>query len=146
MIIRKSIQEILNILNHPMYSSQNGKPAYFPLPEESVRLLNAKLKCLRESLAEMEEVRKNELKLDELEEYRESCRFSFIQVGDKWHEIIFKRYSPPTEPKWLEPVLREPILREPVLREPKLLEKKPQRKSDGWRQPDKTQRKPFHRY
>jgi hypothetical protein len=94
--IERRIQEILDILNHPKYSSQNGKPAYFPLPEESVRLLNAKLKCLRESLAEMEEFRKNELKLTGLKEEDESYRLKPIQIGDNYQYLVLKTYKYPT--------------------------------------------------
>ena len=90
--IERSIQEILDILNHPMYSSQNGQPPYSPLPEESVRLLNEQLKYLRESLAKRKEVRKKKLKLDGLKEEDESYRLKPIQIGGKYGYLFYYKY------------------------------------------------------
>ncbi len=140
-----------------MYSSQNGKPPYSPLPEESVRLLNEQLKYLRESLAEREEVRKKELKLAGLKEEDESYRLKPIQIGDKYGYLFWKTYKHPTEPiirfepKWLEPIRLEPILLEPIRLEPirfepKPLKTRPHKKSDGWRQANKNPRGPVCRY
>jgi hypothetical protein len=70
-----------------------------------------------------------------------------IQIGDKYPAEPIIRF----EPKWLEPILLEPtrfepILLEPTRFEPKLLKKKPQKNSNGWRTPNKNQRKPVCRY
>ena len=119
--IKESIQEILNTLNHPMYSSQNGQPPYSQLPEESVRLLNEQLKCLRESLA------KNE---DERKEKFEPIRFEHIWL----------------EPNRLEPIWLKPIRFEPIRLEPKVFKPRKQNKSDGWRTPNQTPRGPVCRY
>ena len=161
MNIRKGIQEILDILNHPMYSSQNGQPPYFPLPEESVRLLNEQLERLKKCLTEMEKVRKEELKLAGLKEEDESYRLKPIQIGDKYQYLVWKTYKYPTEPICDEPILLEPILLEPTRLEPirlepirleptrfepKLLKTRPHKKSDGWRQANKNPRGPVCRY
>lgn len=119
--IKKSIQEILNTLNHPMYSSQNGQPPYSPLPQETVQLLNEQLKCLRESLA------KNE---DERKEKFEPIRFEHIWL----------------EPNRLEPIWLKPIRFEPIRLEPKVFKPRKQNKSDGWRTPNQTPRGPVCRY
>ena len=150
--IERSIQEILDILNHSTNLPLNGQPPYSPLPEESVRLLNEQLKCLRESLAEMDEVRKKELKLDGLKEEDESYRLKPIQIGDKYGYLFWKTYKHPTEPiirfepTRLEPIRLEPIRLEPIRLEPKRLKTKTQKKSDGWRAPNKNQNKPVCRY
>ncbi len=146
------------MLNHWTNLPQNGQPPYSPLSEESVRLLNEELKCLRESLAEREEVRKKELKLAELKEEDESYRLKPIQIGDKYRYLFWKTYKHPTEPiirfepTRLEPIIRfeptrlEPILLEPTRLEPKLLKTRPHKKSDGWRQANKNPRGPVCRY
>jgi hypothetical protein len=71
----------------------NGQPPYSPLPEESVRLLKEQLERLKKFLAEMEKVRKEELKWVELKD------FSIL------HEI---KLHP--EPMWLESIRFEPKL------------------------------------
>jgi len=146
MNIRKGIQEILDILNHPMYSSQNGQPPYFPLPEESVRLLKEQLERLKKFLAEKKEVRKEELKLDGLKE-EESYRIIPIKIGERENILFLKKYKHPIEPIIrFEPTRLEPILLEPMRFEPKLLKTRPHKKSDGWRQANKNPRGPVCRY
>jgi DNA-binding transcriptional MerR regulator len=125
--IKKSIQDIYDILNHWTNLPQNGQPPYSPLPEESVQLLKEQLERLKKSLAEKKEVRKEGLKLAGLKE--------FIIP----HEIKILR----DEPKWLEPIRLEPIRFEPTRFEPtrfepKLLKTRPQKKSDGWRTPNRN--------
>ena len=151
--IERSIQQIYDILNHWTNLPLNGQPPYSPLPEESVRLLKEKLERLKKCLAEMEKVRKEGLKLAGLKEEDESYRLKPIQIGDKYGYLFWKIYKYPAEPiirfepKWLEPILLEPIRFEPILRfEPKLLKTRPHKKSDGWRQANKNQRKPVCRY
>lgn len=145
--IERRIQQIYDILNHWTNLPLNGQPPYSPLPEESVRLLKEQLERLKKSLAEKKEVRKNEFKLDGLKEEDESYRLKPIQIGDKYGYLFWKPYKYPTEPiirfepKWLEPILLEP-----TRFEPKLLKTRPHKKSDGWRTPNKNQRKPVCRY
>ena len=136
--IERSIQEILNTLNHPMYSSQNGEPPYSQLPEESVRLLNKQLKCLRESLAEREDERKEELKLAGLKEFIIPHEIKISRNEPKWLEHIWlepTRFEPIwfehilLEPTRLEPTRLEPILLEPILLEPKLLKTRPHKRA-----------------
>jgi len=149
--IERSIQQIYDILNHWTHVSQNGEPPYSPLPEETIRLLKEELKLRKKSLAEMEEVRKNELKLAGLKEEDKSYRLKSIQIGDNYRDLFWKTYEHPTEPILLEPTRLEPILLEPTRLEPmrfepKLLKTRPQQKSDGWRIPNKNPRRPVCRY
>lgn len=150
--IKTSIQDIYDILNHWTNLPQNGQPPYSPLPEESVQLLKEQLERLKKSLAEKKEVRKEELKLAGLKEEDESYRLKPIQIGDNYQYLFWKPYKYPIEPiirfepKWLEPKWLEPILLEPILLEPKLLKTRPHKKSNGWRQANKNQRKPVCRY
>ena len=116
--IKRSIQEILDMLNHWTNLPLNGEPPYSPLPEESVLLLKEQLECLMKSLAEYEKVQKDELKLAGLKE--------FIIP----HEIKILRFEPTRfEPIW-----------------PKPLKTRPQKKIDGWRTPNKNPRGPVCRY
>jgi hypothetical protein len=141
--IKRSIQEILDMLNHWTNLPLNGEPPYSPLPEESVLLLKEQLECLMKSLAEYEKVQKDELKLAGLKE--------FIIP----HEIKILRFEPTRfEPIWLKPILLEPIRFEPTRFEPtrfepiwpKPLKTRPQKKIDGWRTPNKNPRGPVCRY
>ena len=120
--IKTGIQDIYDILNHWTNLPQNGQPPYSPLPEESVLLLKEQLERLKKYLDENKEVQKDELKLAGLKE--------FIIP----HEIKILR----DEPKWLEPIRLEPIRFEPTRFEPKLLKTRPQKKSDGWRTPNRN--------
>jgi hypothetical protein len=128
--IKDSIRQINEILNHWTNVWKDGIPPFSPLPDESVRLLKNQLEILKKCLAESEEVRKQELKLAGLEEFIIPREIKLIHP----------------EPKWSEPILLKPILLEPTWFEPKLLKTKPQKKSDGWRQANKNQRKPVSRY
>jgi hypothetical protein len=134
--IERSIQEIHDILNH----QQNGD-----LPEESVRLLKEELKLLEKYLAEMEEVRKNELKLAGLKEFIIPDEIKISRNEPKWHEPILLepiRF----EPIRFEPIRFEPIRFEPIRFEPKVLKPRQQKKSDGWKQANKNPRGPVRRY
>ena len=124
--IKISIQQIYDILNHWTNLPLNGQP----LPEESVRLLKEELKLLKKYLAEIEEVRKQA----GLKEFIIPDEIKLIHPEPKWLEPIL------LEPKWLEPKWLEPILLEP-----KLLKTK-QKKSDGWRTPNKNPRRSVCRY
>ena len=117
----RSIKEIHDILNHRSNVSVNGQPPYSPLPEETVGSLKEQLERLKKCLAEREDVRKKELKLAGLKE--------FIIP----HEIKISR----DEPIRLEPILLEPIRFEHIRLEPKVLKPRPQKKSDGWRTPNR---------
>ena len=110
--IKRSIQQIYDILNHWTNLPLNGEPPYSPLPEESVLLLKEQLERLKKYLDENKEVQNDELKLAGLKE--------FIIP----HEIKILRL--------------EPIRLEPTRFEPKLLKTRPQKKSDGWRTPNRN--------
>jgi hypothetical protein len=125
--IKRSIQEILDMLNHWTNLPLNGEPPYSPLPEESVLLLKEQLECLMKSLAEYEKVQKDELKLAGLKEFIIPHEIKILRDEPKW-----------LEPKWLEPIRLEPIRFEPTRFEPKLLKTRPQKKSDGWRTPNRN--------
>ena len=125
--IKTSIQDINDILNHWTNLPQNGQPPYSPLPEESVQLLKEQLERLKKSLAEKTEVRKEELKLAGLKEFIIPHEIKILRDEPKW-----------LEPKWLEPIRLEPIRFEPTRFEPKLLKTRPQKKSDGWRTPNRN--------
>ena len=129
-IIRNSIEQISYILNHWTNLPQNGQPPYSPLRKETLRSLEEQLELLKKYLAEMEEVRKNELKLAGLKNFIIPREIKIISDESKW-----------LEPKWLEPILLEP-----KWLEPKVLKPRPHKKSDGWRTPNKNPRGPVCRY
>ena len=119
--IKICIQEILGILNHRSNVSHNGDPPYSPLPEETVRLLKEQLELLKKSLAEYEKVLKEDLK----------------QAGLKEFIIPHEIKIIPDKPKSLEPIRLESIRLESIRLEPKVLKPRPQKKSDGWRIPNR---------
>jgi hypothetical protein len=131
---KRSIKEIHDILNHRSNVSVNGQPPYNPLPIETVELLNKNLERLKNGLAEYEKVRKEDLKQHGLTEKDESYQLKPIQIGKKYRYLFREIYKYQTES----------ILLEPMRFEPKLLKTRPHKKSDGWRQANKNQRKPVY--
>jgi hypothetical protein len=138
--IEESIQRIQDMLNHWTNISLDGEPPYSPLPEESVLLLKEQLECLMKSLAEYEDERKEELKLAGLKEFIIPHEIKISCDEPKWPEPIL------LEPTRLKPIKLKPIRFEPTRFEPKVLKPRQQKKSDGWRTPNKTPRGPVCRY
>jgi hypothetical protein len=146
--IEDSIRQINEILNHWTNVWKDGIPPFSPLADESVRLLKNQLEILKKCLAEKEEVRKNEFKQAGLED-NTSYQITFVQ--SEHSKIVFrKKFIPIIEPRLDEigPIRFEPIRFEPRFVEikSKRLKIKPQKKSDGWRAPNKNQRRPVCRY
>ena len=73
---------------------------------------------------------------------KEELKLAGLKELHRPHEIKII----PDEPKWREPIRLEPIRLEPIRLEPKRLKTKTQKKSDGWRAPNKNQNKPVCRY
>ena len=142
--IEDSIRQINEILNHWTNVWKDGIPPFSPLPDESVRLLKNQLEILKKCLAEKEEVRKNEFKQAGLED-NTSYQITFVQSEHRQIGIFWKKYMPMSEPSRFELILDEiePIRFEPRLVEikSKRLKTKPQKKSDGWRAPNKNKNK-----